>query len=262
MKIKLISIIFFLWAFTGQSPWAQAFDNDKESDEEIMEIGSWGGKVRNGPGMEFKQIGSLSNGDVVHYLETTDIIMNGYPWIKIRFSNEQEGYKWGGILCGINTPMEGLFQTCTAPLKRKIKKINTYKASGKEKVALCLETETKINRTGEQCIGLIADPCMNDEKNFSTHDMRRCINTESEIWDARLNSNYQKMMERLTESDQKIALRDMQREWIDFSQKFCSLEYDLYKGTMFLVTGDYCLMEMRAKQSIELQSLIDTASLH
>lgn len=251
-----------MWVLTAQFVSAQGVVNDETIDTPIVEIGSWGGKIRQGPGMEFKQVGSLSNGDVVHYLQTTDVMMNGYPWIKIRFKEGHEGYQWGGILCGIDKPMDGLFETCTAPLKRSFQKTTKSKSTGRDKIDICVAVEEKANRNGEKCIGLIADPCMNDEKNFSTHNMRACINSESEIWDNRLNANYQKMMEILTEPAQKTAFRDMQRDWIKFSQKFCSLEYELYKGTMFLVTGDYCLMEMRAKQSMELQSLIDTASLH
>ena len=70
MNIKLIAIVIFFINF--KIGGAQAAG---------MEAGSWGGKVRSGPGKEFAKIGSLSNGDPVILIESTNIFLDGYEYI-------------------------------------------------------------------------------------------------------------------------------------------------------------------------------------
>ena len=77
-----------------------------------VEAGSWGGKVRTGPGSSFKQVAGLKEGDTVKLLEDTGVQMNGFPWFKIEFGEGQTGYKWGGVLCSRKTKVKGLFRQC------------------------------------------------------------------------------------------------------------------------------------------------------
>lgn len=77
-----------------------------------VRAGSWGGKLRSGPGMEYDQIGSLNIGDTVTLTEDTAIMMNGYPWFRLRTASGKDGYQWGGILCATGVPVEGIFKNC------------------------------------------------------------------------------------------------------------------------------------------------------
>ena len=77
-----------------------------------MQAGSWGGRVRKGPGMDHAIVGSLKEGEPVTLIRKTEIVMNNFPWFEIRFRNGQTGYQWGGILCAKNAPIEGVFQNC------------------------------------------------------------------------------------------------------------------------------------------------------
>lgn len=77
-----------------------------------VRAGSWGGKLRSGPGMEYDQIGSLNIGDPVTLTEDTAIMMNGYPWFRLRTASGKEGYQWGGILCATTVPVDGVFKNC------------------------------------------------------------------------------------------------------------------------------------------------------
>jgi membrane-bound inhibitor of C-type lysozyme len=74
--------------------------------------GSWGGIVRAGPGMDFAKVTSLAEGDPVTVLEHTGVMMNGYPWFKIKFRGNKTGYHWGGIMCAVGAPRDGLFEVC------------------------------------------------------------------------------------------------------------------------------------------------------
>jgi len=75
---------------------------------------SYGGKVRSGPGMNFRQVGSLHEGDEILILNGTGAMMNGYEWFEIRYRNGRTGYQWGGIMCSQN-PYPTIFRVCNGP---------------------------------------------------------------------------------------------------------------------------------------------------
>lgn len=74
--------------------------------------GSWGGIVRAGPGMNFPKVTSLKEGDPVTVIENTGVMMNGYPWFKITYGAKKTGFHWGGIMCAVGAPRDGLFEVC------------------------------------------------------------------------------------------------------------------------------------------------------
>ena len=84
-----------------------------------IEAGSWGGKVRAGPGMQFGQVGSLRNGDPVGLLEDTRVMKDGYPWYRISYKGGRVGYQWGGILCGFGNPIGGVYKVCEKDNRRR-----------------------------------------------------------------------------------------------------------------------------------------------
>ena len=77
-----------------------------------LAAGSWGGVVRSGPGREFSRLGSLAEGERITIIKGTGIVDNDYEWFKIRYRGNREGYQWGGIVCGLDKPIDGAFETC------------------------------------------------------------------------------------------------------------------------------------------------------
>lgn len=75
---------------------------------------SYGGKVRSGPSMNHRHIGSLNEGDKILILNGTGAMMNGYEWFKIRYRNGKIGYQWGGIMCAQN-PYPTVLRVCNGP---------------------------------------------------------------------------------------------------------------------------------------------------
>ncbi|WP_417678315.1 MliC family protein [Roseibium sp.] len=75
---------------------------------------SYGGKVRGGPGMQYRQVGSLREGDRILILNGTGAMMNGYEWFQIRYRNGRTGYQWGGLMCS-QTPYPTIFRVCNGP---------------------------------------------------------------------------------------------------------------------------------------------------
>ncbi|MEM1129915.1 MAG: lysozyme inhibitor LprI family protein [Pseudomonadota bacterium] len=72
---------------------------------------SWGGVLRDGPGLSHARIGSLAAGTEVSLLENTGVMMNDYPWFRVGYSGGS-AYQWGGILCAVGSPVPGAYQTC------------------------------------------------------------------------------------------------------------------------------------------------------
>jgi hypothetical protein len=93
-------------AAAAQAPAAPGFDRP-------VAAGSWGGVVRNGPGMEHDRVAVLREGEPVTLLYNTRIMRDGYPWFLIRLRDGRLGFQWGGILCRTGTAVEGVFERCT-----------------------------------------------------------------------------------------------------------------------------------------------------
>ena len=67
--------------------------------------GSWGGVLRNGPGRNYRQIGSLKEGEPVTLMGRTDVLEDGFPWFKLVTRS-------GGILCSTGAERPHLYKTC------------------------------------------------------------------------------------------------------------------------------------------------------
>lgn len=123
-------------------------------------------------------------------------------------------------------------------------------------ITKCLVDEKSDGRNGSACINQFTDMCLDKQSNFTTVAMRQCIALEYKVWDQFLNDDYRALMDSLDTEDNKSSLRQAQRNWNKFIASFCPLAYQFKQGTMFLLTGDQCVMEMTARQDIELKKLI------
>ncbi len=80
--------------------------------QDLGPAASLGGNVRGGPAIGADRIASLARGDGVILIQRTDEMLNGYPWFFIQLADGREGYQWGGIICGVDGPVEGVFGAC------------------------------------------------------------------------------------------------------------------------------------------------------
>ncbi len=74
---------------------------------------SWGGVVRSGPGMTYRRITSLRENERIKLIENTGVMMNGYPWFRIRYRGRKTGYQWGGIICSRDQAVSALHRQCS-----------------------------------------------------------------------------------------------------------------------------------------------------
>jgi len=79
----------------------------------LPKAASWGGVVRSGPGMKYQRLTSLRENERVKLIENTGVMMNGYPWFRIRYRGKRTGYQWGGIICSRGRAVRELHRRCS-----------------------------------------------------------------------------------------------------------------------------------------------------
>ncbi len=85
--------------------------------------------------------------------------------------------------------------------------------------------------------------------------MRSCSKRELSYQDGLLNRYYKQAIKLLDKSKRK-ELKQIQRLWIKYRDAKCSFDYGLTGGTMDLVIGDGCLVDMTAQRADELKSIV------
>jgi uncharacterized protein YecT (DUF1311 family) len=122
-------------------------------------------------------------------------------------------------------------------------------------VAKCLAEKAAANEDRVRCIGVVADPCLEKSEDPSTHGMADCSRREHAVWDERLNAAYRQLMIDL-EPKQRVALREMQRAWIAFSDKKCEIHHVIEEGTITIPIAAYCAMVEVGRQAAFLETLL------
>ena len=68
--------------------------------------------MREGPGPNYSQVGTVNEGESVEILEDPNVWLDGYKWLKVR-GPQGVGYHWGGRICiPSDTTPSGVFSNC------------------------------------------------------------------------------------------------------------------------------------------------------
>jgi uncharacterized protein YecT (DUF1311 family) len=137
------------------------------------------------------------------------------------------------------------------------------RAAGPDAVATntiedCIKTAASAGKpmsAAERCIGIVSNPCLDDNKTKSTADMNACVDRERAVWDDMLNETYRLLAAKL-DADQKGKLRDMQRAWIASRDKTCGFYWDFYQGTMASPMASVCVNRETALRTLFLLSFL------
>ena len=122
------------WPRTRKHPRRRRGPTVSANDDFPVAAGSWGGVLRDGPGQQFRKIGSLQESEPVTLMARSDVVENGFPWFKITTQKGQTGYQWGGILCSTGAERPDIFKTCTVkPPSPSGKKATKSKKSAPQK---------------------------------------------------------------------------------------------------------------------------------
>lgn len=89
-----------------------------DAHEQVFEapfsVKSHAGKIRSGPGTQFRQIGSLTRGGTIQMLAVTDVQWESSIWYRIRHESGLEGYVLGSLLCAREYWLDGIDHYCGA----------------------------------------------------------------------------------------------------------------------------------------------------
>jgi uncharacterized protein YecT (DUF1311 family) len=97
------------------------------------------------------------------------------------------------------------------------------------------------------------DTCMKQTEG-TTPGMRDCLSSEHAYQDKRLNTVYKKLMGSLSQ-DKRTPLRDEERQWIAFRDKFCAM--DSNPGQAQELDADECLVDQTADRATELEARLE-----
>jgi uncharacterized protein YecT (DUF1311 family) len=127
----------------------------------------------------------------------------------------------------------------------------------KAAVEKCLAEKAKANKQPEECVGAVADACLEKGKDLSVYDIIGCHGDEADVWDERLNHDYQALMKTMKGPD-KERVRDLERAWIDFRDKKCAYRQMEDEGMVGMIQNIHCYNVETARQALFLQDILDT----
>ncbi len=117
-----------------------------------------------------------------------------------------------------------------------------------EKLEQCLQDRQIENHT---CVSKFVDPCFDKKENQNTQGIVSCYQQSERSWDILLNKYYQLLRKKL-EPDLQQSVKETQLIWIDYKEKTCSFEYNLYiEGTMRGPIKAQCLLRETSDRAID-----------
>jgi uncharacterized protein YecT (DUF1311 family) len=122
----------------------------------------------------------------------------------------------------------------------------------------CIKTAAPAGKAAsdaERCIGVVANPCLDDDKTKSTADMNACIEREHAVWDDILNETFRRLREKL-DAARRVKLREMQRAWLADREKTCAFYWDFYQGTMASQMASTCVNRETARRALFLLGFV------
>jgi uncharacterized protein YecT (DUF1311 family) len=122
----------------------------------------------------------------------------------------------------------------------------------------CIQSKIAAEQDVKRCIGVLAQPCLDDPKGQSTAGMVACLEREARAWDRLLNDYYTRLSEQL-DGAQREALRDLQRSWIAYRDKACGFYRIYHQGTVAGPMTASCLNDETARRALALRDFLSDA---
>jgi len=94
-----------------------------------------------------------------------------------------------------------------------------------------------------------------DNSGGVTYDMRICNANELKYQDKILNKNYKTIMKAL-DTKHRIELKKVQRQWIIYRDAKCNFLFGLTGGTIDLLMGGNCHIEMTVQRANDLKNMM------
>lgn len=108
----------------------------------------------------------------------------------------------------------------------------------------------------ESCIGIVSRSCTGAENNPSDSGQIACLNRELDVWDARLNDAYRRVISR-ADPDVRLRFVKVQRAWLSWRDASCAQPNVVFQGTMAAPMQAQCLLDATARQALWLENWED-----
>jgi len=127
-------------------------------------------------------------------------------------------------------------------------------------IEACLGRYPDLAAREAECVGQYTAACIDLTADGDTNaGMIRCTVEEYDAWDARLNTAYGDLMQRL-EAPRTDGLRDAQRAWMTLRDADCDFAASAYEGgSMQPLVQAGCMMDYAAKRTLRLLAWINQA---
>jgi uncharacterized protein YecT (DUF1311 family) len=127
----------------------------------------------------------------------------------------------------------------------------------KAAVEKCLAGKEKAGKPAEECIGAAADACLTRGEDDSTSGMIACHDNEADVWDERLDRDYQALLKTMKRPDAD-RVRDIEQAWIAFRGKKCGYHRPEDDGEVGTILNAHCYLEETARQALFLHDIVET----
>lgn len=118
---------------------------------------------------------------------------------------------------------------------------------------------TPIGQLSPLCLGAASNQCQSQSpQGRTTTGITSCITSETDVWDAILNSEYKQARDHMTGLRPDLADRLLaaQRAWIAFRDAECALAYERWTdGTLRGIVFANCRMVKTAARAVELRDM-------
>lgn len=104
-----------------------------------------------------------------------------------------------------------------------------------------------------ECIGLVANPCVDADENQANLNQADCYRVEGAIWDAILNQVFKELKDDLDEKQER-KLGEMQRAWIASRDRTCEFFHVKIDGSMAVPMSAACLFRETARRALLLKT--------
>lgn len=129
-------------------------------------------------------------------------------------------------------------------------------------IATCLKTAEHQGTFGGNCIGLIADPCIEAAKDRNSYfeASKACAARELAVWTA-LMAEALRGANAGAEQKMKAALAESQKAFAESRDKLCPV-FDTLDPGMVLGGANYCRLQETARRVLNLRRLASAVNEH
>ncbi|HEY4141254.1 MAG TPA: lysozyme inhibitor LprI family protein [Pseudolabrys sp.] len=135
-------------------------------------------------------------------------------------------------------------------------------AADAKKIAQCLEKASNDGSFGGNCIGIVADPCIEPvkDKNDGPDLAKACATRELAVWNKRMQEALT-LARKSGDAQQRATVAAAQSSWAQSRDKLCPLFSNLDPGMAFGAVP-YCQLQETARRTLLLERFGAAISEH